>query len=606
MWGGFLWSPGVLDRGVLIYARQFEARPGMRISEHYADSDVVYFAEGANATISVRRGNNYVGLRTNGKVDASNGNDMTTQLLMAYLPGFYHPSPERVLVIGYGSGITAGAATVFPETAEVECVEIEPAMFGAGPWFAHLNRQSYDHPKVRLIEGDARNYLNVSRETYDVIISEPSNPWIAGVGSLFTAEFYEMAAAALAPDGVFAQWVQLYELSPEDVRMVLGEFGRQFPEVSVWDMGVGDLILLGSRQPLRVDPDRIERIFGSDPSVQRDFDEYLDLKDPLGVFAYYMLSGDEIAGFVSGARRNTDDHPLLEVRAPRNLFSETWTLNVEVLGEYGSDVLPPDLAGPARERAYAAILEPLIAREQLDEAAQALRELAGMDRLSDVSLLVSTARVNIATGRYSEAGEALTLAEQAARDSDSYAADRAELWSLLGEETGNRQSAIQHIAGAASLDPSRTVYIRRLAELYAMDGQWGEAARWMEVFIGTEPERTSLYWELLGEYLIAAGREVEAVGAFETALALEPYSYLAPLRLAEVQESRGNAGAAIALLEPLTSYAVDRDPELYVRLIGLYESTGRGGDARRIAAKGRRIFPTHAEIYKLHRDLTVN
>ena len=216
MGGGIFWDPDSLDRGVLIYARQFEARPGLRISEHYADTDVVYFAEGKNASISVRRGNNYVGLRTNGKVDASNGNDMATQLLIAYLPGFHHPSPEKILVIGYGGRVTTGAATVFPETVRVDCVEIESAVLGAAPWFEKFNRRSWDHPKVNIIEGDARNYLNISSETYDIIISEPSNPWIAGVGSLFTAEFYELAAASLEPDGVFAQWVQLYELSPDD------------------------------------------------------------------------------------------------------------------------------------------------------------------------------------------------------------------------------------------------------------------------------------------------------------------------------------------------------------------------------------------------------
>jgi spermidine synthase len=603
MWGGFFWSPDVLDRGVLIYARQFEARPGMRISEHYADSDVVYFAEGNNATISVRRGNNYIGLRTNGKVDASNGNDMTTQLLMAYLPGFYHPSPERVMVIGYGSGITAGAATVFPETVLVECVEIEPAMFGTGPWFEHLNRRSYDHPRIRLIEGDARNYMNVSRQTYDIIISEPSNPWIAGVGSLFTAEFYERAAAALNPDGVFAQWVQLYELSPEDVRMVLGEFGRQFPEVSVWDMGVGDLVLLGSRQPLRADPERIDRIFAADPSVRKDFSDHLGLTDPFGAFSYYMLSGDEIEGFVAGARRNTDDLPLLEFRAPRNLFQETWSLNVDVLGEYRTRVLPPDLEGAARERAYVAVLDSLIAREDMDTAAQALRELAAMDRVSDASLLHATARVNIATDRYAEAEEALLLADQTA-GSEAYAADREVLWSLLRRETGDRASAIAHLARAASLAPLREVYLRQLAELYAIDGQWANAAEWMQVFLRTQPDQASLYWELLGEYLIAGGREEEAVAAFRTALEIEPYAYLAPMRLAEVEESRGNVDGAIGLLEPLAAYAVDRDPELYVRLINLYQAAGRGDDAVRIAAKARRIFPTHTEIYKLHRDLS--
>ena len=340
MTGGLFWPPNSLDRGVLIYARQFESRPELKIDEHYTDTDIVYWAEGKNASISVRRGNNYVGLRTNGKVDASNGEDMTTQLLLAYLPGLHHPSPESILVIGYGSGVSAGAATVLPEVQRVDCVEIEPAVVGAGHWFEDVNRRSYDHPKVNVIYGDARNYLNISPNAYDVIISEPSNPWIAGVGSLFTAEFYERAASALNPDGVFAQWLQLYELSPEDVRMVFAEFQRRFPEVSVWDMGVGDIVLLGSRQPIHIDPDRMDRLLASDETVGRDFREYLKLDDPMGIYAHYVMSSDQVRNFSAGALRNTDDRPLLEFHAPRNLFSQTWDLNMELLQDYKSDLFP--------------------------------------------------------------------------------------------------------------------------------------------------------------------------------------------------------------------------------------------------------------------------
>ena len=598
MGGGIFWDPDSLDRGVLIYARQFEARPGLRISEHYADTDVVYFAEGKNASISVRRGNNYVGLRTNGKVDASNGNDMATQLLIAYLPGFHHPSPEKILVIGYGGGVTTGAATVFPETVRVDCVEIESAVLGAAPWFEKFNRRSWDHPKVNIIEGDARNYLNISSETYDIIISEPSNPWIAGVGSLFTAEFYELAGASLEPDGVFAQWVQLYELSPDDVRMVLGEFQRQFPEVSVWDTGVGDLILLGSREPLRIDPDRIDQIVSNDETVKKDFEDYLSLQDPLGIFASYTLSSEQVAQFAAGAPRNTDDRPLLEFHAPRNLFSETWEMNIELLNEYKSELMPVGLSGSVRERAYVAQMEPLISRGRVEFAGQAVRELAEMERSDEASLYIATARLSISSGQSEAAEESLLLAERLTGESDPYAADREELWALLHEDRGDRDLAIQSYLRAVILDPTRTDYLRELAELYALSRQWEEAALWMQRYIQTDPATVAFYWELLGEYLVAGGREVEAVTAFETALDVEPYAYLARLRLAEVLERRGESEAAIGLLEFLTVYAIDRNAEIFTRLADLYLRAGRTSDAQRVLQKGARVFPADTAIYK--------
>src|SRR6185436_9870646 len=109
----------------------------------------------------------------------------------------------------------------FKEIENIDCIEIEPAVYDAAPRFAAINRKSYENPRLHMTFNDARNYMNMTRKTYDIIISEPSNPWIAGAASLFTAEFYDRAAEVLKPNGVFAQWVQLYQFDPEDLRIVL-------------------------------------------------------------------------------------------------------------------------------------------------------------------------------------------------------------------------------------------------------------------------------------------------------------------------------------------------------------------------------------------------
>ena len=603
MRGELFWAPSSMDRGVLIYARQFETRPELLIEEHYNDTDVVFFSEGNNASISVRRGNNYVGLRTNGKVDASNGDDMTTQLLLSYLPGFHHPSPEKILVIGYGSGVSAGAATVFPEVQRVDCVEIEPAVVAAGPWFDEINRGSYDHPKVNIIQGDARNYLNISPETYDIIISEPSNPWIAGVGSLFTAEFYELAAASLNPDGIFAQWIQLYELSPDDLRMVLAEFQRQFPEVSVWDMGVGDLVLLGAHQPFQLDVERMDRIVRADPTVMRDFRDQMSLSDPIGMLAHYVMSSDQVREFSAGALRNTDDHPLLEFHAPRNLFAQTWDLNTALLSEYKSSLFPPELPEEDRERAYVAIMEPLLSRSEAVLAGQAVRELALIERSTEQSLYIAMARLNINSRQFAQAEESLLRAAESVLDVDPYMVDREELWGLLREEMGDRSQAMLHYIRVATLDPNRVDVILKLAEMNALMRIWDEGAYWMQQYLQKDPDPIAFYWALLGEYLMAGGRTDEALDAFLTALELEPYSYLARFRLAEVLEERGELEGAIEHLEFLAVYALDRDAKIYTRLARMYMEKQMWADAGRVLDKGARIFPTHTEIYKLRRSL---
>src|SRR5215471_6036119 len=357
MRGGVFWKPDLMDRGILVYSKALDARPELTMNEHYEDTDVVYFKEGNNATISVRKGENYLALRTNGKVDASNRDDMITQLTVGWLPGFYHPNPKDALVIGYGSGVTVGAVTAIKEIENIDCIEIEQAVFGAGRWFSEINRKSYENPRVHLTFNDARNYMNMTRKKYDIIISEPSNPWIAGVASLFTSEFYDRAAEVLNSGGIFAQWIQLYELDPEDLRMVLYEVQRKFPEVSVW-VTDSDLIIIATREKQSLNTARIAQVFHSDPSVAHDFRDFLHSETPEGLLAYYVMSTDTVRQFASKARRNTDDHPLLEFHAPRQLFSNTRDLNIQLLYDAKDSLLPPGAEVADLEAAYTGMIEP--------------------------------------------------------------------------------------------------------------------------------------------------------------------------------------------------------------------------------------------------------
>src|SRR6266566_1750738 len=379
MRGGVFWKPEIMDRGVLIYSHAFESRPELTIGEHYEDTDVVYFKEGNNATISVRKGENYMALRTNGKVDASNRDDMITQLAVGWLPVFYHPNPKNALVIGYGSGVTVGAVTSIKEIEDIDCVEIEPAVYGAAPEFSEINRKSYESPKLHMIFNDARNYMNVTRKQYDVIISEPSNPWIAGVASLFTAEFYDRAAEVLKDDGVFAQWVQLYELDPENLRMVLSEVQRKFPEVSVW-ITDSDLILIGSRQPPKLDAARLVTAVKSDPGMIRDFRNFLHSEQPEGLLAYYVMSTEAVRKFASKARRNTDDHPLLEFHAPRQLFSDTRDLNIDLLYQAKDGLMPYGAEVSDPQSAYYGMIEPFLHFKRSNLANQSMALLAQVSR----------------------------------------------------------------------------------------------------------------------------------------------------------------------------------------------------------------------------------
>ena len=168
----------------------------------------------------------------------------------------------------------------------------------------------------------------------------------------------------------------------------------------MWDMGVGDLVLLGSRQPLHFEAEGMERIVANDATVRQDFEQHLGFDDPLAIFAAYTLSSEEVEQFVARAPRNTDDRPVLEFNAPRNLFSETWDMNVRLLNEYRSALMPEGLPPAVRERVYVALMKPLLARGQVQLAARGLGELAEMEESSAISIYLATARLNISAGRY--------------------------------------------------------------------------------------------------------------------------------------------------------------------------------------------------------------
>jgi spermidine synthase len=602
MRGGVFWKPDIMDRGVLIYSHAFESRPELTIGEHYEDTDVVYFKEGNNATISVRKGENYIALRTNGKVDASNRDDMITQLAVGWLPIFYHPNPKSALVIGYGSGATVGAVAAVKDVENIDCVEIEPAVFGAAPWFSDINRRSYDSSKLHMIFNDARNYMNVTRKQYDLIISEPSNPWIAGVASLFTAEFYDRAAQVLKPDGIFAQWIQLYELDPEDLRMILYEVQRKFPEISLW-ITDSDLIVIGSRQAQKLDADRLARIVDSDPGIVHDFRDFLHSERPEGILAYYVMSNEAVRKFASKARRNNDDYPLLEFHAPRQLFSDTRDLNIDLLYEAKDSLLPRGTEISHPENAYYAMIEPFLHFKHSNLANQSMARLAQVPRKEDALLQLAIAKLKLDSGDLDPAGDALREADALVKTESPLFAEKEELWGILGASLGETESEKQHFEMAAKADSNRPVPLRRLGELAAKDQAWSDAANWTEQFVATRPPSLGHYWAVLGDYRLAADQRDEGIQALEMALQIDPYVYWGHYRMARVFEQKKDVENATKEYEYLVRYAFDRDPDVYIKLGTIYKEAGRKRDALRVLSKGVRILSTNPAIYRLYREI---
>ncbi len=286
--------------------------------------ELLYYKDGVSTTVSVERWGKQLALKNNGKVDASNGDDMSTQIMVGLMPLLLHPTalshPPSVAVVGYGSGVTAGAVTQFP-IAHADVIELEPAVVEAGDrYFAEVSHLPSHDPRVTVIAGDGRNFMTQSQSRYDVIISEPSNPWIAGVSSLFTVDYWRLAKSRLAAGGVFCQWAQLYELSQPNVKTLLASFASVFPYTYVFaaEHRSSDVILIASEHPLPLDFARLAKNFAV-PTLAKEL-QRAGVSEPDDILADLLLLPDEIPAYTAGAAINTDDNARIEFRAPRDLL----------------------------------------------------------------------------------------------------------------------------------------------------------------------------------------------------------------------------------------------------------------------------------------------
>ncbi|MBW8839890.1 MAG: hypothetical protein JF602_08575, partial [Gemmatimonadetes bacterium] len=184
------WSSRLIDLGPTIYGRQRMDQAARRQFLTHRGARQLSFREGANATVSVWEGESGRSLRVNGKVDASDRGDMDTQIMIGLAPVVARPQPKSAFLIGFGTGVTADALASVPGMSRVKVVEIEPAVVATDSLFWSVNDSVLRRPNVQVVLDDARSALQLDHNRYDVIVSEPSNPWIAGIATLYTPEFF--------------------------------------------------------------------------------------------------------------------------------------------------------------------------------------------------------------------------------------------------------------------------------------------------------------------------------------------------------------------------------------------------------------------------------
>ncbi len=407
------WDQRVMSSGPGIYANLYlkdAAAASVPVAGMLRVPRVLFYRDGRASTVSVTEVGPHRYLRVNGKTEGSTTVDMPTQALVGHLALLTHPDPRDVLVIGLGTGVSAGAVARHG-IRRLDVVEIEPAVVeAAGRFFGDVNGHVLLDPRVRTIIADGRNFILTTADRYDAIISEPSNPWISGVASLFSREFFQLARERLRPGGIMVQWVQLYHLHPDDLKMILKTFQVVFPATTVWNIGE-DLLLLGTTEPRPLDLGRVKTRFAAGRVA-----EGLGLPGSASwpsVLGFFVLGEADTARLVDGAGTNTDDRLTLEFTAPRALYLDTGRENQEVLRRARTSPLPDFAPGGQGELELADtqywIGMGCLARNALDDALAHFRRALELERDHRPASL-ETSGVYLRLGRL---GEALTFAQRA-------------------------------------------------------------------------------------------------------------------------------------------------------------------------------------------------
>ncbi len=292
-----------------------------------ARSQVEYLRDGKTATISLVRTGERLSIATNGKPDAAinvSGSggpspDEPAQILSALLPLAAHPQPRTAANIGFGSGATTHVLLGAASLSAVDSIEIEPFMVEAARAFRPYNERAYSDRRSRIYYEDAKTFFSLHDRRYDIIISEPSNPWVSGTASLFTEEFYARVRRHLNEGGVFAQWLQMYEINEALVASVLKALARHFPEYELYAATDFDFIVLArAGGGLEVVPERVLREPGLASALER-----IAIRSAGDLLLHRIATRRAIGPWVDaiGVPPNSDFFPLLEFRAPRARFS---------------------------------------------------------------------------------------------------------------------------------------------------------------------------------------------------------------------------------------------------------------------------------------------
>jgi spermidine synthase len=487
------WDKLVLSSG------QFRTRqvPQYRSYEDYRRNihhqSLLFYKDDKDTTVTVeqaRDGNRF--LKVNGKTDASSRGDLPTQLLLAHVPLLLKPDATQVLVVGLGSGITAGSALRHP-LERLDLVEISAGVVEAAQFFKDHNYNALEDSRLHLHLEDAKTFLRLAPRRYDVIISEPSNPWIVGIGNLFSVDFYREARRHLTEGGLLAQWFHTYEMDNDTLRLILRTFASVFEHVTLWKTLSEDVLILGSSAPISPNFSRVVERFNSE-QVKEDL-RRIDIGSLPTLFSLQIASDSTIRKMGGRGRLNEDHFPVLEYEAPKAFF----------LGSVASVIRSHDEREmPAQGKAL--YLMSYLNERQEPLSREELKDFTTFHRAYGANKVLKGA-VNEWIRRFPKDREAVWALAQTQKAEGQLESAMATLMPLLKDEPDNpdylamaadvelslyvsQRSYLNHVSNertlaflerllAVDVNDRARVY-RRISQVYAVDRDYVTAMRYLE------------------------------------------------------------------------------------------------------------------------------
>jgi len=360
------WDVSVMTSGVFRQAPVYLALLGSpeRLDRAFSAYRTRYYREGSEAVVGVfdrptLGGSPHRVLTIDGKVDASTGADMATQVLSGHLPFLFRPDARNALVIGLASGVTVGALAEHP-LERIEVVEIEPAVIEASRTFDGVSGAPLEDARVKITVEDGRRYLRSTDQRFDVIVSEPSNPWLSMSARLFTREFFELVRNRLSPRGVLVQWVPLYGLSASQFQTLLRTMIDVFPSLSLFQVAKGDLVMVAGMEPMPVSTAAVDQLFEGAPLATL---KRTGILEPADLLALWIVDEQGLEPILDEGPLNTDDNGILEFGSPWYLLTDTTGANLSIIeraailssvSERLAEAWLPEIAGTDRLKAVAA------------------------------------------------------------------------------------------------------------------------------------------------------------------------------------------------------------------------------------------------------------